>query len=176
MTKIMTFGAAALCAAVSLADVTSANVVGYSNYPLADGTCMAGAAFNKITASEKTTLTQIKPQGYLESTVYKNVGKGTKRGCNGEITVTFLDNAGATCVDKAGNEMKYYWKHTYYKTGGWDTDQHWYQMKPDGSTIDIDKNNAPEIKMGQGLWVKVEAGWNADFYIEGPGVDDTAAE
>ena len=28
MTKIMTFGAAALCAAVSLADVTSANVVG----------------------------------------------------------------------------------------------------------------------------------------------------
>ena len=160
---------------MSLADVTSANVVGYSNYPLADGTCMAGAAFNKI-ANTKTTLTQVIPQGYLNSSTYTTMsGKQTSKGCLGQITVTFLDNRGNPCTDKAGNAMKYYWKHTYTKAGGWQNDPHWYQGKTDGSTVDIDETNAPEIKMGEGLWVKVESGWTADFYIEGPGVDDTVA-
>ena len=81
MTKIMTFGAAALCAAVSLADVTSANVVGYQNYPLRNGATMTGASFQTIT-SEGVNLTDLTPVGYLNNATWtKNI---TGKGC--EIT------------------------------------------------------------------------------------------
>ena len=64
--KIMAIGAATLCSTV-LADVTSANIVGYAPAELQDGGITAGTCFIPISA-EKVDLTEIKVTGYTGET------------------------------------------------------------------------------------------------------------
>ena len=95
MKQLMTFGAAALCAAVSLADVTSANVVGYQNkaYPVNGGSTIALSTFQKVDGS-KITLKDIKVEG---GTYTDNIAQFlTKMGSTDKFTYSDKDYAAIT--------------------------------------------------------------------------------
>ena len=81
MKKLM-FAAAAIAAGVAMADVTSANVVGYAQNNLRAGAIGLGAQFVSV-AGDKMDLCDIIPTGYDEET-YKG----------GSITIQLLDYQG----------------------------------------------------------------------------------
>ena len=123
-----------------------------------------------VPVSKDCLLTEVKPVGYLESSAY--IGN-KKTGCKGQIVCQFLTPQGKVKTDANGDEMEFYWYHTA-KSGMWNDDACWKQTK-NGVLTTITKENAPTVKMGQGLWIAVLSGWTETFAVEGPGVDDTPA-
>ena len=100
MKKLM-FAAAALAAGIAVADVTSANIVGYAEATLRDVNETAGAAFVPVTG-ETIDVTDLVGTGYDPYDMEEDEG-----GCSGEINLQMTDNRGRT-------EESYFWNDYQY--------------------------------------------------------------
>ena len=132
---------------MSLADVQSANVVGYNNISLRSGRYMTGSNFDKITKAGMR-LTDLRPTGY-EDITYWSTGKGNGK-FNDIVTITLLSYQG-----KALREWK--WLASYNKdTSTWN-EGYWYDAADTSKTPIVPGSDADhEFEVGEGLWVNVD--------------------
>ena len=158
------------CAAVSLADVTSANVVGYSQIALRAGSKMSGASFNMV-AKQNMDLTELVPSGYENNSAY--ISGKTAKGIQGDIVIVILGSNGIVEKDENGYDKTYAWYHSYATKTGWAAAGVWKQAQ--GSGYADMKPGDVKFPMGTGLWVQVPKNFNEGMLIEFPGVDDAPA-
>ena len=168
MKKMIGFGAVALCAAVACADVTSANIVGYSNIKLVDGSKLGGAIFKGIT-TEGMKLTQLTPGGYLENPAWATPFVGW--GCQGFIIIELLSTSGSIDSDKDG-PLQFRWFHDFdfFGATGWAEKGCW-KRSIGGDLVEITDSNDYEIKASDGLWVTVSQDWCAGMALGTPGLN-----
>ena len=102
MKKLM-FAAAAIAAGVAMADVTSANIVGYLHKGLTPigGTKLVSASFSEINA-DGVKMADLKPEGYLNNSFFIGENGGTW----GDFGITFL-NEGGDAIGAYGWEQAY---------------------------------------------------------------------
>ena len=176
-TKIL-LAISAVCAAgfaaTCKADISSANIVGYSGFTLRSGSIMVSPAFLNVGGSSITRLTDIKPTGY-ENLAYWKTGKGN--GFNDKITVAVLAKDGATADDPKveGKKLIWAWKHAK----GFANPGYWVRL---GESTAITPGSADDyqFKLGEAVWANVVAGAyggstgaGADQYkLEFPAVED----
>ena len=148
MKKLM-FAIAAVAAGTVLADVTSANIVGYKNTVANDDTAeekynMLGCAFANIVANG-TKVTDLCFTGYHDIGAYKDALEFSSR-------ITIINSAGVAVQefmwyeefdDEAGDEGLW--------LGGY-----WKDAKKDGAIVT--EENAYVIPTGAGLWCPVKPG------------------
>ena len=135
------------CAAVSLADVTSANCVGYNNITLRRGSYMTGSSFDMISKAGMR-LTDLKPTGYQYT--YWETGRGGAK-FNDMVTINLL-----TAQGKAEKTWK--WLASYDKTAKVWVSGYWYDTAdPTKTPIVAGSAEDYEFTVGQGIYVSVEA-------------------
>ena len=150
MKKLM-FAAAALAAGFAMADVSSANIVGYLNGDLTQGGRNAKtAAFVSVNKGTSIKLSELKVTGYGED----GLDAG---GCWGNVSIRMLKNDGSNQKTKSDMPVSYYWfdevdpdsGEIYYAAGWYDFGE--TPLKDDESEL----GNADEIVFaaGEGLVV-----------------------
>ena len=142
MKKLM-FAVAAIAAGAAVADVTSANVVGYDSANMQEGGNVVGAAFIPVGGGKMVDLTSITVTGY----------EGTFAGT---ISASKLTETGAT-----DDSATYVWSDYIDDTTG-DRMVGWRKGRKFIAEEDV------ILTPGQGLWVVCDAdGYNFEI----PGVD-----
>ena len=134
--SMIAFGVAALCGAVSFADVTSANTVGYIGNTLADGNFnMIAASFNKVDG------TGLQPNdGDLK---FENLIEGTTFGSDVDTIEVWDPNRGYTY-------------HFYYEGDGWTDDS-------GNGYFEDDYPNG--LAAGDAMWLEAAAGHDGDLKV-----------
>ena len=150
MKKLM-FAAAAIAAGVAMADVSSANIVGYTDKALRMGNMMLTPCFAKIGASGYT-LADVAVKGY--DPYDPDTWEG---GTSADVCIKILASNGAVAKDKDGNDLMYYFfddMDTDESMGGLGAG--WYNL--DKSV----KFNVGDVSFpaGFGLWVYGADGLN----------------
>ena len=140
---------------MSLADVTSANVVGYKNTEVRSGSKMVGASFATIGEKNGIYLSQLAPVGYEDVSVFTDTKKGDG-GVKGQFTISILTSTGGQAYDeKTGVAKSWSYYRTYPKsTKTWSNDGRWL----DQSGTEIKGDADVFFANGQGLWFDVDAG------------------
>ena len=138
MKKLM-IGIAAISAGVAMADVTSANIVGYANKATEKvGKSLVSGSFATISsATGSFKLSDLSVTGYDEGEAY------------GEFGVVVLDNYGATAKDPVTKANKaYYWCDN---EDVWEEDGiGWYDFS---GSVKWDAENI-EFSAGQAFWIQ----------------------
>ena len=149
MKKLM-IGAVALCAAVGVNAIESANVVGYNGSSLlASGSKMIAPSFLTVNGASTFKLSDLKGTGYDPYDEDEEEG-----GANGEINVRVLDAAGAVAKDGNGRDMEFHWYDLgTVKAAGW-----YYR----GGSQAVDAANVI-LDAGEGLWVAGKAGLTLQY-------------
>ena len=131
---------------MSLADVTSANVVGYNNITLRNGSYMTGSSFDMVTKAGMR-LTDLRPTGYEYD--YWQTGRGSGM-FNDKVTIKLLTYQGKP-------EKTWKWLASYDKTAKVWTG-YWYDTA-DTTKAPIIAGTAEdfEFDVGNGIYVSVEA-------------------
>ena len=148
MKKLM-FAMAVMAAGAAMADVTSANVVGYQalNTDNEGGNVMLAPTFLKVSESNTVTLADLKVTGYDEPVWEKRDKDKNPRnygGCTGGKFVT-------ATLTPAGTEDKSYTWLDYFK-GGNRIGPGWFM---DGNATPIEGGAASvELDAGDSLWIK----------------------
>ena len=130
-----------LCATVGFSDVTSANVVGYTEAnPVSLGRRAAGVSFFNIQNGAATTLGDLKISGY-----------DPEEGTDGDADIQTLTPGGKT-------DKSYKW------VDFWDDEEGplvhwygWYSMDVDPETYEDDCNDVP-LNPGDGVWLYAKSG------------------
>ena len=166
------------CAAVSLADVTSANVVGYGNSQLRNGSKMVGFFFNKI-GDKGMRLTDLSVNGYLDVAYFKhNARKGIKTDM---FTLTILNNVGGVAKYENGRPKQWCFRRSCTNVGGvwtWGNDARWTYQNDDTHDIVPGSDEDYVFELGEGIWFDVNAlaftGVEDPnkYSVEFPGIDD----
>ena len=161
---------------MSLADVTSANIVGYKNTEVRSGSKMVGASFATIGEKNGIYLSQLAPVGYEDVSVFTDTKKGDG-GVKGQFTIKILTSTGGQAYDeKTGVAKSWSYFRTYPKaTKTWSNDGCW---KDKNGTVMTGENDIT-FETGDGLWVDVAAGayksGEEKYYLSFPGIDDKPA-
>ena len=162
MKKLM-LAVAAVAAGAALADVTSANIVGYQNVGLAEGggggAKMITMPFNAI-GEDGMRISSIIPQGYEENTaLWKS------KGIDGEFSIQLLAPDGTTAIIPGTEEepvlMFYSWVHSCTRQGAWDTDAHWND--PYIEEVEPGADNDYLFPRGTGLYMNIPENSEDDF-------------
>lgn len=136
MKKLM-FAVAALAAGVACAEITSANIVGYTTIETrASGSTMLTPTFVGVTSDVQCTLADLSVTGYSAPS-YDEEEEEWVGGCNGAFVINFLTSTGT-------NEATYKWYDNGVKTG-------WY----DGKGAAISGGAASVIiEAGKAMWIQ----------------------
>ena len=142
MKKLM-FAAAAMLAGVAMADVTSANIVGYNNNNLVDGAVGQGASFAPISGAKTVRLQDMIVSGYK--------AEDPDQEAWGEIYAQVLNASGGS-----NDAQTYYWFDCYVddgEAGILDTTFYgWYYIDEDtGYPTEIGEDVT--FTLGDGLWM-----------------------
>ena len=146
MKKLM-FAAAALTAGFCMADVTSANIVGYGPTALQYGGKFAAGCFVPVSGT-MIDLTDLAGTGYGE----------TEGMCDQFINVQTVNEAGST-------EATYVWMDS-----GEGPDGEWYGWYPEGSETKVVKGQVT-FQPGEGLWIYSD---RAGLFVRSAGQVETA--
>ena len=130
---------------------------------------MTGSSFDMI-GKAGMRLTDLKPTGY--EITYWQTGKGSGK-FNDMVVITLLNNLG-----KKDKEWK--WAASYDKTSSSWVTGYWYDVDdPEKQPIVAGTEADYQFKLGDGLWVKVDANAYSkpkveddQYSLEFPGVDD----
>ena len=146
---------------MSLADVTSANVVGYANAQIRNGSKMISVSFDQISLKDGgMKLSQLAPVGYEDVEYFKqNSQQGIK---SDRFTISVLSSSGSVAKYAdgpfAGRAKKWCFRRSCPKTAFiWENDGHWV-MQDDGETpIVADTETDYMFERGDALWFTVDS-------------------
>ena len=154
--------------------MTSANVVGYNNITLRNGSYVTGSGFDMITKAGMR-LTDLAPTGY--QVTYWQTGKGNGK-FNDKVSIELLTNQGKS-------ERKWNFAASYDKTAlVWTT--YWYDnADPEKKPIVAGSEADYSFQLGKGLYVSVSGSAfpsaakfpDEQYSLEFPGIyDDNTKE
>ena len=135
--------------------MTSANIVGYKNTEVRNGSKMVGASFATIGEKNGIYLSQLAPVGYEGVSVFTDTKKGDG-GVKGQFKIKILTSTGGQAYDeKTGVAKTWSYFRTYPKaTKTWSNDGCW---KDENGTVMTGEKDV-FFANGQGLWFDVAAG------------------
>ena len=163
MKKLM-FAAAAIAAGVAVADVTSANIVGYMNQETSEGSALVTSPFVRINDTESFKITDLKVTGYREAfesegeTIYEYFSV-TKMDENG-----FAYNDGITHPED-GFQLTWYDK---FVNGEW-IGGYWYDAINGSPAEPITDETAESLDYGSALLIDVQSAVGEVAVIESAG-------
>ena len=131
-----------LCATVGFSDVTSANIVGYSNKDLRGNGQLASAVFENVGVAKTIKVSELKITGYEEAYA------GSGFDCM--LTFTRMDEFGRTMEDPelhGADACMFYFSATWDGENGKWNDPVWYDL--DGNEV---TDRTAKLLSGEGVW------------------------
>ena len=133
-----------LCATVGFSDVTSANIVGYSNKDLRGNGQLASAVFENVGVAKTIKVSELKITGYEEAYA------GSGFDCM--LTFTRMDEFGRTMEDPelhGADACMFYFSATWDGENNKWNDPVWYDL--DGNEVNAE--NDFTFDFGEGFWL-----------------------
>ena len=153
--KKLLLAASAAAAMVSLAEINSANIVGFSDTGLNAGYKLLGPTFTMVGNAAGAKVSDLAVKGYLGNENFVDAGS------EGDFNFQFLDSAGRS-------DGAYLWVHPWdweLEEPTWAADGYWYDVSA-GTEVIAGSENDIEIPAGKGIWFYAPEKSGADAEAE----------
>jgi hypothetical protein len=155
MMKKLLLAATAAVSMVSIAELSSANIVGYSDTGLNAGYKLLGTTFTMVGNAAGAKISDLAVKGYLGNENFVDAGS------EGDFNFQFLDSAGRS-------DGAYQWVQPWdweLEEATWSASPYWYDVDA-GTEVVAGGENDIDIPAGKGIW----------FYAPAKGENDADAE